>query len=361
MRKKNNIVKILLVLLLSISVGYALLSTTLKINGSANITKNTWSVYWANPVVTEGSVTTTPPTIGNDTNGAVNTVATWNVNLSLPGDFYEFTVDAVNAGSIDAMITNIEKTAAPALPAYIKYDVTYADGVQIKNKHMLAKKEGNENTVEKYKVRVEFLDIITPTQMNQIPENGVTYTFTYAITYSQADNNAYYAGECPGVRCVYAFYTDEKNFGRFDASGNKRVPDTLTDYTRDYTTITKNNVQREGFLGHILDSHNRIVRGFGCGFANNNLYCVEGYPYSSEKSTELLDTNMRTLQSFEYWNNGCYCQISSETNQQQCECTFDSSGIEGTEVDLYEDGSIFIRSNPDCYVQYGGMFCETDN
>ena len=137
MRKnRKNKYMLLLVLLLAISVGYALLSTTLKINGSSIIAKNTWSVYWANPVVTEGSVTSTLPTIGNDTNGAVNTVATWSTSLSLPGDFYEFTIDAVNAGTIDAMITDIENTVTPELPSYIKYEVTYYDGETIAKKHL---------------------------------------------------------------------------------------------------------------------------------------------------------------------------------------------------------------------------------
>ena len=45
-RKKKNRVLLLIILLLAVTVGYAALSTQLKINGTANIKKNIWSVYW---------------------------------------------------------------------------------------------------------------------------------------------------------------------------------------------------------------------------------------------------------------------------------------------------------------------------
>ena len=188
--KKKNKVLLLLLLLLGISIGFAALSTTLKINGTANVTKNTWSVYWANPVVTQGSVTSNVPVLSAEENETLNTIATWTTTLNLPGDFYEFTIDAVNNGSIDAMITGIEPTVTPALESYIKYSVTYADGVAIAENHLLPKKTGNTATVQKYKIRIEFLDTVTPTQLNDIPQAGLSYTFNYHITYSQATDAA---------------------------------------------------------------------------------------------------------------------------------------------------------------------------
>ena len=189
-RKRKNTIMVLLILVLGITIGFAALATTLKINGTANITKNTWNIYWDNPVVTTGSVTTTAPTLSAESGQTTNTIATWTTSLNLPGDFYEFTIDAVNAGTLDAMITDIENTVTPNLPSYIKYEVTYYDGETIAKKHLLSKKSGNTPTTEKYKVRVEFLDTITTEELNSIPEGGISYTFKYQVTYSQADDTA---------------------------------------------------------------------------------------------------------------------------------------------------------------------------
>lgn len=190
--KKRNKYAILILILLALSIGYAAISTTLKIDGSTGISKQSWSVYWANPVVTTGSVTTNIPTITQDTNYQLNTKAIWNTTLNLPGDFYEFTIDAVNDGSIDAMITNIETSVTdsngdPAtLPSYIKVSVTYDDGIPIRKNQLLAKKNGNTVTVDKYKVRVEFLDTITREELNAIPTGGLSYVYRFGVTYGQA-------------------------------------------------------------------------------------------------------------------------------------------------------------------------------
>ena len=185
-KRKNNKYLLLLILLLGITLGYALISTTLKINGTANVLKQTWNVYWDTPVVTEGSVSTTVPTRTNDEGDPANTKLVWTVDLALPGDYYEFTVDAVNAGTIDAMITGINNTVTPTLPEYIKYDVTYADGVAIDENHLLAK-----NTTEKYKVRVYYDEALaTGDTINAIPTGGNSYTFTFNVTYGQATSEA---------------------------------------------------------------------------------------------------------------------------------------------------------------------------
>jgi len=193
MRRKSRKYLWLLLLLLVVTIGYALVSTTLKITGNATVTKQTWNVYWDTPVVTEGSVTTPPPTRSADSGDPANTKLTWSTTLSLPGDYYEFTVDAVNAGSIDAMITGLNPTVSPALPAnpdYIKYSVTYDDGVIPELNHLLAKKSGNTPTTEKYKVRVYYDEAAaTATTINSMTGN-TTYTFTLNITYGQATDEA---------------------------------------------------------------------------------------------------------------------------------------------------------------------------
>jgi len=196
-RRKDIKLFILLILLLVITIGYALVSTTLKITGNATITKQTWSVYWGVPTVTEGSVTTTPPTRSEDSGDPANTKLTWSTTLSLPGDYYEFEVDAVNAGTIDAMITGITPTVSPALPTnpdYIKYSVTYADGITPALNHLLPKADQSTTpstpTTEKYKVRVYYDEAAATAATINNMSSSTTYTFTLNITYGQATDEA---------------------------------------------------------------------------------------------------------------------------------------------------------------------------
>ncbi len=194
--KKRNRIMLLLILLLGITIGFAALATTLKINGNANITKNTWSVYWDEDsiAVTQGSKGDTIPDVVNGEDGSINTKVNWNVNLEVPGDFYEFTIDAANAGTLDAMITGITPTLPQDLPSYVSYSVTYADGLEPAQYHLLPKGTKSGSTItpttEKYKVRIEFLNTITPEQMDAIPEGGLSLDFGYEVQYGQADDNA---------------------------------------------------------------------------------------------------------------------------------------------------------------------------
>ena len=197
--KKKNKYLLLLILLLGITLGYAAISTTLKITGIANVNKNTWSVYWDEESieVTPGSVN---GTAGVSDDGTVeNAQLTWTADLDLPGDFYEFTIDAVNAGSIDAMITNITPTIPQDLASYINYSVTYADGIEPAVNHKLLKKQYTywkpypnlwTPTTEKYKKRVEFDSNATVDDLDDIGENGDSYTFGYSVTYGQATDDA---------------------------------------------------------------------------------------------------------------------------------------------------------------------------
>ena len=63
--KKQRKIFLYLLVILGITVGFALLSTTLKINGTASIKSNTWDIHWDNTTidVAKGSVTETTQTV----------------------------------------------------------------------------------------------------------------------------------------------------------------------------------------------------------------------------------------------------------------------------------------------------------
>ena len=159
--KKKNKKLLIIIMLLAIAIGFALLSTTLNIIGTAGINKNTWNIHWNSESIeeTEGSVTATTPAHVTD---AEEKNIDFAVELELPGDFYEFTVDAINEGSIDGQIETIDVTFYEAdgqtpikeedLPSEIIYSLKHADGSDIEENEVITK---NGGTIS-YKLRVEF-------------------------------------------------------------------------------------------------------------------------------------------------------------------------------------------------------------
>lgn len=177
MKKKSNrkfVLLVLALLLFTITVGYAALSTTLNINGTSKINNATWNVQFKNLTVTPGSVSATKAaTIDSATE------IDYNVELIKPGDFYEFTVDVTNTGTIDAKLG-----AAPILSGvsaeqdvYTNYTVTYIDDTAIHANDKLA-----AGTTKKLKVRVEFDRNITN---SQLPTEAQPLNLAFAMNYVQ--------------------------------------------------------------------------------------------------------------------------------------------------------------------------------
>ena len=291
--KKKRKTLLLVLLLLGISIGFAALSTTLKIIGTTNISKNTWNIYWENKSVNQNGVSTTAPGLSAEQGKTANTIATWSVTLNLPGDFYEFTINAVNSGTIDAMLsedgittTVVAGQGSPStLPEYIVYTVTYEDGTAIAPYHKLGKAVSGVPTKEAYKVRVEFTDDITVEQMNNIPSGGYSYTFTTQATYVQADDNAInrhgLISNCVGCKFAHLEIGSTYDPGS-TITGNE------TDLTNDFTAVkTEYNEQSHAFLGFTTNSNNQINKGYACGVGTIKPFCMEadtdGSKYTSNK------------------------------------------------------------------------------
>jgi len=187
MRRQSKIL-MFITLILFISIGYAVVHTDLRLLGTTTINKQTWDVHFENIQVTSGSKTPiSPATI---TNGNTTQI-TYNVYLENPGDFYEFEVDAVNNGTIDAMITNISSTNNNQplnLPNYVKYQVTYDTGIDLDVNQLLS-----VNTRETYKVRIEFRSDIDASDLVGISELNLNMRFK--VTYSQANENSEEIGD----------------------------------------------------------------------------------------------------------------------------------------------------------------------
>ena len=130
-----------------------------------------------NVKVTSGSVSSDEDPVINNGNLSVN----FNFMLNLPGDFYEFTIDVVNRGSIDAMIDSIEKT--PTLTdeqkKYMSYIIEYENSEQISVNQLV--KAGEE---VKLKVRVEYKKDLTE---SDLPTTTETLNLGFTLNYVQGD------------------------------------------------------------------------------------------------------------------------------------------------------------------------------
>ena len=182
-RKRKNTFKIFFLVIVGMTVGFAAINTTLQLIGTLNIAKTTWNIHFENPTKT-GGVTATKEVALKEND---NTTVEYQVKLTNPGDYYEFTVDAKNDGTIDGMITNIsnkvyENNTEVTLPAYLESTITYVDGTTIDYNHLLASTKS-----ETYKVKVQYKQGLAA---DQLPDQEKTYNFRFTVTYMQADNNA---------------------------------------------------------------------------------------------------------------------------------------------------------------------------
>ena len=172
--KKNNVlIMVLLAITVLMSVGFAVLSTTLNINGTAKVKSQTWDIHFENVNITEGSVTAIKEAnIANDK----ATLVEYEVELSKPGDFYEFTVDAVNEGTLDSMIEMITLSGIEGNEDYVSYQATYLSGEEIKIGDAL-----NASASETYKIRIEYKKDI-----EELPSEDIKVSLVFGVTYSQS-------------------------------------------------------------------------------------------------------------------------------------------------------------------------------
>ncbi len=154
-------------------IGYAALKIEVKVNGTANVSATSFDVKFETLAVTTGSVTPTTAAIISG-----NTTINFAVNLTKPGDFYEFTVNVKNNGSFNTKIGTVTKTPE-TLPKYLEYTATYYDGTTVKVNDQLASK-----TSKKIKVRVKYRNDLNP---SDLPTTApLPFSLVFALNYVQA-------------------------------------------------------------------------------------------------------------------------------------------------------------------------------
>ena len=177
-QKIRNIILFTLFSLVFIGVGYAVISSNLTLNGSMRLNKITWDVHFENFEELYDNTVTATKTLSNN-----NTTLTYNVDLNKPGDIFEFTIDVVNKGNIDAMLSNIGSNGlTSAQQQVMDYSVTYLDGSTPTVKDSLKIGE-----VETFVISVKTKANITNAQLNATDTN---LSLTFNPTYAQDDKTS---------------------------------------------------------------------------------------------------------------------------------------------------------------------------
>ena len=237
-RRINNLFLLLIFTIVGIGLGYAFLTQDLTINGITKFKGGTWDIHFENIKISDSSVTLSDGDSPATINISDDTLVEFTVTLKEPGDFYEFTVDAVNDGSLNGMVAGVitklngtEISNENPLPPYFAYSVTYDDDMEIAPNHIL---EVGER--ETYKVIISYnMDI----DVEQYPSSDQSYGFSFGVTYTQSDKNAVVRPNAPMLKPV-SYECNEYN-GETNCNMNDTSAFRSYDYRQDIKTITFDN------------------------------------------------------------------------------------------------------------------------
>lgn len=181
----------LIVAITGISVAFAAMSTTLNINGTAEMNTAEWDIHFENLTV-ETSLGEagfqTAPTIQS-----LTTIGNYEAKVTKPGDQVSFTFDVINAGSIDAKLdqllinsvaggtptcTGKDATTgvsdATIVCGNLTYSLTYvSDDTNVAANNTLAK-----GTTKRMRVTLKYTGSTLPA--NDVEITGLGITLTYA-------------------------------------------------------------------------------------------------------------------------------------------------------------------------------------
>ena len=329
-RRKNNktITIIFLLLVLVIGIGYAYLTSNLSITGATAVTGNTWDIHFANVQVTTGSVTaSTPATINLSDNTKIN----YAVQLEKPGDYYEFTVDMVNAGTLPGKVTLIELNGITStVEDVIDYSIVYTN----KNTPVAVNDILNANYSKNITVRVYYNEDI---EEEDLLTSNVNLNLKLDVTFNQAAENE--------MIIDYLYYT----LNSYVSIGQE-----ATDIGTSYATYEEANAAfgKNYFLKRGI-SNNIIVDSYIGFIIDNQVYYIKGAINESELSNKPTYENNKSIMLEAFGSENCQPEYIFEGNKHlYCNNPF--------AAEISEDGKVFISGGSyECYVQNTGYsYCD---
>ena len=175
-RKINNYMKKITLCSIMMIFLYSIYTSS----NATTINNARWDLHFENIEIVNGSVNAIQePTII----GSSNSEIVYSVNLTTPGEFYEFTVDVVNRGNLDAMVNEVNNHKLTAeQEKYLSYKATYIDGTEVNINDLL-----KAGSTDKLRIRLEFKKDITA---DDLPKEDTTIFLSLNACYVQADTNS---------------------------------------------------------------------------------------------------------------------------------------------------------------------------
>lgn len=288
--KKMSLIILLLIIIFGITLGYATLSSSLNINGISIINNAKWDIHFENIQFRDENATATTPAEINDDGNTI----TFEVNLLKPGDFYEFTVDVKNAGTIDGMLESITATInnqpEDNLPNYLCFYISYSDDIPMQYHHLLKAGESVN-----YKVHLGYKTEIDP---SDLPETDQTFAIEININEVQASSNA--------VQKAYYIYS----FG--DDSIGMNVNDIDSEYYEDIYSM--NATGKMFFTRHLIENGVITRTDLVINYNENNFF-IKTYAHSPEEFAENLAATQNIFSNTCYQEGDFYVCIVDSLNR----------------------------------------------
>ena len=168
MRKRNIKRSIIIFLILLITIGFAYLSTTLNLNGAVTFRKNNWDIHLENLQLISEDVSYTTLEVDSQDSTKVNA----SINFKEPSEIFEYTVEVVNGGGVDALFDSITNNLNSTNQEYISVDVNYYDGIAITQNDLLRMGQSK-------RIRVKIIYNYDIDELPSISQTTVTTSVNY--------------------------------------------------------------------------------------------------------------------------------------------------------------------------------------
>lgn len=306
--KKRNYYIILVVLLLSITLGFALLSTTLNINGLTGFKGMKWKVYWTNLQVESGSVNGTSEIVGEK-----DTTVEVNVEFEGANEYYAFTVDAKNdsTSDFDAMVdvygmdfyslVDGEYVKLDTIPSYITTSFTYDNGKQVRKNDPLRKGQ-----TKKYRISVGIKDF---DDASLLPSESLDLRFVFYANYKPADENINFTtGDLVDGATFYNRINEISLGSRVDYNtdgthdnANVNSSGTNSAYNSEIVNIARSNILKAGLTDTNIVSSRDSDYVVYAWFDNGTMYLyTEAEKISFNSNSSYMFYNLDHLETIDF-------------------------------------------------------------
>ena len=186
-KKSNNYssitILLLVVVVLVMSVGYANFTQSLKINGKTTVSSATWNIKLLEETYSENEdgVSVEPENLILS-----GTSMSYKIKLEKPGDFYEFTIYAKNAGTFDAVLTGITLSGlSETQKKYMTYELVYNETSTYKTTTDNLSIEMKSGATVPVKVLVRYFQ---PDAASDLPSEQQEIDLVATLNYQQKTN-----------------------------------------------------------------------------------------------------------------------------------------------------------------------------